>query len=348
MQRRQFCQGAFALGAIALSGCQGSANGGLTVHLLRKSLPPQLIRRFRQQSRVAVRLRLQETPQALAHLLAVGNLGTGVLSLGDAWLAEAIRQRQIAPIPKRLIQAKVDWAEPWQSFLQFISKEDVLWGLPYRWGATVLIYRRDFFAELGWEPRDWHALWHPAVQGHYSLLNTPREVIGLTLKSLGLSYNAPPTHPQLRERLSQLRQGCRFFSSDAYLQPLMLGSTQLAVGWSTDVLPLLKQDPQTYAAIFPASGTALWADLWVCGQEPDRAALDWLNYWWQPEVAEQLSQFSNAPSPLVGNLTDTLFHRYIPLAAPTALAQSEVLLPLDMATQKTYSALWQEIFLTRF
>ncbi|MFN4269284.1 MAG: extracellular solute-binding protein [Thermosynechococcus sp.] len=346
MQRRQFCQGLFALGAIALSGCQASADTGLTVHLLRKSLPPQLIQRFRQQAGVAVRLRLQDTPQALAHLLAVGNLRTGVLSLGDAWLAEAIRQRQIAPIPKRLIQTKVDWAEPWQSFLQFISKEDVLWGLPYRWGATALIYRRDFFAELGWEPKDWDVLWHPAVQGHYSLLNNPREVIGLTLKSLGQSYNAPPTHPQLRERLSRLRQGCRFFSSDAYLQPLMLGSTQLAVGWSTDLLPLLKRDPQTYGAVFPASGTALWLDLWVCGQEPDRAALAWLNYWWQPEVAEQISRFSHAPSPLVADLSATLFQRYISLASPTAFAQSEVLLPLDAASQKRYDILWQEIFLT--
>ncbi|WP_460194170.1 extracellular solute-binding protein [Thermosynechococcus sp. FA-CM-4201] len=346
MQRRQFCQGLFALGAIALSGCQASVNGGLTVHLLRKSLPPQLIQRFRQQAGVGIHLRLQETPQALAHTLAAGNLGSAVLSLGDAWLPEAVAKGQITPIPKQLIQNGFDWAKPWQPFLKFITKEDALWGLPYRWGATALIYRRDFFADLGWEPQDWDALWHPAVQGHYSLLNTPREVIGLTLKALGLSYNAPPTHPQLRERLSRLRHGCRFFSSDAYLQPLMLGSTQLAVGWSTDLLPLLKRDPQTYGAVFPASGTALWLDLWVCGQAPDRPTLDWLNYWWQPEVAEQLSQFSDALSPRVSDLTGTLLQRYIPLADPTAFAKSEVLLPLDAVSQKTYDTLWQEIFLT--
>lgn len=346
MQRRQFCQGLFALGAIALRGCQAATAGELTVYLLRKSLPPQLIQRFQQQWRIPVRLHLEDTPQALANLLAAGNLGSAVLSLGDGWLAQAIRRQQIAPIPKGWLPNRLDGADPWRSLLQFLSKGDVLWGLPYRWGATVLVYRRDFFADLGWEPRDWEALWHPAVQGHYSLLSSSREVIGLTLKSLGLSYNAPPTHPQLRERLSQLRRGCRFFSSDAYLQPLMLGATQLAVGWSTDVLPLLKQDPQTYAAVLPSSGTALWTDLWVCTQEPDRAALNWLNYWWQPEVAEQLSRFSDAPSPLVADLTTTLFHRYIPLATPSAFARSEVLLPLDGASQKRYDNLWQEIFLS--
>lgn len=346
MQRRHFCQGLFALGAIALSGCQASAHGGLTVHLLRKSLPPQLIQRFRQQAGVGIHLRLQETPQALADTLAAGNLGSAVLSLGDAWLNQAMSQHQIAPIPKTRIQNRFDWAEPWQPLLQAISQGDTLWGLPYRWGATALIYRRDFFADLGWEPTDWDVLWHPAVQGHYSLLNTPREVIGLTLKSLGLSYNSPAPHPELRERLQHLRQGCRFLSSDAYLQPLMLGSTQLAVGWSTDLLPLLQQDPQTYGAVFPASGTALWVDLWVCPREPNAAALAWLNYWWQPQVAERLSQFSPAPSPLVRNLRETLLSRYIPFATPTAFAKSEVLLPLDGATQKAYDTLWQEIFLT--
>lgn len=346
MQRRQFCHSLFALGAIALTGCQGRSNSGFTVYLLRKSLPPQLIHRFRQQAGVGVQLRLQETPQELAKTLAAGNLGSAVLSLGDAWLAQAVAKGQIAPIPKHLMPNGVDWAKPWQPFLQFISEEEAFWGIPYRWGGTALIYRRDFFADLGWEPTDWDALWHPAIQGHYSVLNHSREVIGLTLKSLGLSYNAPPSHPQLRERLQRLRQGCRFFSSDAYLQPLILGSTQLALGWSTDLLPLLRRDPQTYGAVFPASGTALWLDLWVCGQAPDQLMLEWLNYWWQPEVAEQLSQFSDGPSPLVTDLTGTLLHRYIPFTAATAFAKSELLLPLDSPTQQLYDTLWQEIFLT--
>ncbi|WP_227517332.1 hypothetical protein [Parathermosynechococcus lividus] len=65
MQRREFCQGGVAIAAMALAGCQGSSQGGITVHLLQKSLPPQLIRRFRQTHGIGVNLRLKETPRAL-------------------------------------------------------------------------------------------------------------------------------------------------------------------------------------------------------------------------------------------------------------------------------------------
>jgi putative spermidine/putrescine transport system substrate-binding protein len=344
MQRREFCQGGVAIVAMALAGCQGSSQGGITVHLLQKSLPPQLIRRFRQTHGIGVNLRLKETPQSLADTLANDNRGAAIVSLGDAWLAAAVANGWVQPIPKSSIENWSLLTPPWRAFLERFSANDAVWGIPYRWGATLMVYRRDFFANLGWEPTNWDALWHPDLDGRYSLLNTPREVIGLTLKSLGRTYNDPPDHPDLEARLLALRQRCGFFSSDAYLQPLILGSTQLAVGWSSDIFPLVQRQPDTFAVVAPAAGTALWADLWVCSQVPDAAATAWLQYWWQPTVAEQLSQFTTAVSPVLGDLSLAQANRYVDLQ--TLLTRSEALLPLPAAAQQTYDRLWQDIFLT--
>ncbi|XFA73787.1 extracellular solute-binding protein [Thermosynechococcaceae cyanobacterium Okahandja] len=343
MQRRDFCQGLVALGAMALSGCQGATQGGFTVHLLQKSLPPQLIRRFRQTNGIGVTLRLNETPQHLAEALTHTAPSSAVFSLGDAWLKDAVGYSRVYPIPKASLEGWSRLAPPWATFLQAFATEDAVWGVPYRWGATVMVYRRDFFAHLGWEPTNWDALWHPDLEGHFSLLNSPREVIGLTLKALGGSYNDPPNHPDLRQRLAELRQRCRFFSSDAYLQPLILGSTQLAVGWSSDILPLVQRQPETFGVVVPAAGTALWADLWVCPQPPDAAATAWLQYWWQPTVAEQLSQFTTAISPVLTDLRLAQADRYLHLAS--VLERSEALLPLSAPEQQIYDYLWEEVFL---
>jgi putative spermidine/putrescine transport system substrate-binding protein len=70
-----------------------------------------------------------------------------------------------------------------------VSNTGEVWGAPYRWGTTVIAYRRDKFRELGWTPKDWSDLWRPELRDRISVVDQPREVIGLTLKKLGRSYN---------------------------------------------------------------------------------------------------------------------------------------------------------------
>jgi putative spermidine/putrescine transport system substrate-binding protein len=146
---------------------------------------------------------------------------------------------------------------------------------------------------LKWTPRDWNDLWREEVRDRISLLDQPREVIGLTLKKLGHSYNTENLEkvPDLKKELDALNRQAKFYSSDTYLEPLILGDTWLAVGWSTDVLPIL-QRYQQIAAVIPQSGTALWANLWVQPARDVRSApLDhqWIDFCWQPQIAQQIS-----------------------------------------------------------
>lgn len=62
--------------------------------------------------------------------------------------------------------------------------------------------------------------------------------------------------------LKTLNQQVKFYDSRNYLQPLILGDTWLAVGWSTDIIPLIERY-HNIKAVIPLSGTSLWADIWV-------------------------------------------------------------------------------------
>ncbi|NJM56440.1 MAG: hypothetical protein HC857_01815 [Synechococcales cyanobacterium RU_4_20] len=118
-------------------------------------------------------------------------------------------------------------------------------------------------------------------------MNDPREVIGLTLKSLGASYNTADLSAvaELKPKLAALDGQAKFYSSNHYLEPLLLEDTWVAVGWSGDLLPLLQRD-RHLALVYPKSGTALWADLWVQprgtqpAEAPAKTALlnDWINF----------------------------------------------------------------------
>ena len=374
-----------------LSGCtQGQA--ALKVLLLEGSIPPQLLNEFRKQLTRGKELSFKPKAQLkdLFSLLQAWQKKPGVkenqqnwlpfaqtrtpaiadlVTLGDYWLREAIEQQLIQPLRIEQLTGWQDLHPQWQQLVKRNSRGELdekgaIWGAPYRWGSTMLAYRRDKFKSLGWKPSDWQDLWREELRDRISLLDQPREAIGLTLKKLGYSYNTQDLTAvaNLKSELLSLQQQVKFYSSENYLQPLILGDTWLAVGWSTDILPVQKRYPQIEAVI-PRSGTALWADLWVkpkplTSDNTQSTSLEtgnalsiseqWINFCWQSKPASQISLFTDAISPSILTMKEDEIPKDIrknPLLLPDAqiIKNSEFILPLPPEITKQYLSLWEEI-----
>lgn len=385
MNRRSFliATGTLAL-AQALVSCRQSRVSQFQVALLEGSVPVQLIQAFRRQlaqgqaagfvpkEQLADLYNLlqswQEQPTGDAAASENANEVTiaNVLTLGDYWLTNAIQQGWLRPLNLREIPAWQTLAsqEIWQTLVQRDrqgqpSPDGEIWAAPYRWGTLMMVYRAEQFKDKGWAaPTDWDALWRPELKRQISLLDSPRSVIGLTLKKLGRSINTTDLDAvaDLKAELQALNQQVKFYSSDSYLQALVVEDTQLAVGWSNEILPLLKRNRQLAAAV-PASGTILTADLWVQpAQAPsvepteDRPNLlnQWLSFCWDDEIATQLSLLSLAASPLFygkerSQLPELLQESDLLLPPAEILRQSEFLLPLSEAAINQYRRLWVEV-----
>ena len=391
MKRRSFLYGASALALGQLvAGCNSRQQASLRVRLLQDSIPAQLVAEFRKalEQSVAVKFDPEEHLQDLFIRLKawkqqaekkddksqwsiplVGSKKTSVadlVTLGDYWLDSAIQQGLIQPLKVEGLRGWQQLPQAWQEIVKRdrqgqVSNTGEVWGAPYRWGTTVIAYRRDKFRELGWTPKDWSDLWRPELRDRISLVDQPREVIGLTLKKLGRSYNTTNLSQvlNLKEELLALHQQVKFYSSDYYLQPLALEDTWVAVGWSTDVIPVRSNDRQIDAVV-PLSGSALWADLWV---QPASAVVDsnttgtqeqqsliqqWIDFCWQPKPANEISLFSNAASPIVTtlnpvNIPQDVRENRVLLPDKSVLDKSEFLKPLPKAVDEEYEALWKEI-----
>ncbi|WP_353258474.1 substrate-binding domain-containing protein [Prochlorothrix hollandica] len=381
LNRRSFLVGSTALSlTTALSAC-GSPPPGLDIRILQGSLPPQLVGAFHKTHPTAGPLRLTpaDQPAQLFRLLqrwhsgqdgtppqGLGQLwpfhrpdtGADLLSLGDAWLAAAIAQNLIQPFPDP--QQWDQWSqmpEPWRSLVQRDDRgfpiandpsgaQGQIWAAPYRWGSTLIAYRQDQCQGWGWEPQDWIDLWREEVQGSLALPDNPREVVGLALKSLGYSYNEPnpAAIPDLPQTLARLQRQVKLYSSDHYLQPLLLGDVAVAVGWSTDLLPLLVYD-RNIRLVVPPSGTALWADLWVRprGAAGDLGAVNhWINFCWDQSIAPKFAQLGQGTSPLalMQVAGDRPPRSPVLLPDPGVIDRSEFINPLPAAALAHYQTLW--------
>lgn len=381
MDRRSFLTGASTLAlSQILAGCSGKPQETLRIHLLKNSIPAQLIRQVRRvlgqsfelelnpESQLAdlfTRLQdLKNDPNATDSHFLPDFLQSGqqdrqsshqeLFTLGNYWLAEAIQQDLIRPLQPSELTHWDSLPDRWKALVTRdrqgnLAPQGQIWGAPYRWGTTVIAYRKDKFERLGWTPSDWGDLWRPELTRRISVLDQPREVIGLTLKKLGKSYNTEDIRAvsRLEVELRGLHQQVKLYSSDAYLQPLILGDTWLAVGWFTDVIPVLRRNNQI-GAVVPQSGTALWADLWVCPASPSNistqaAVNQWIDSWWQPQIASQLSRLSGGGSPLLmGPNLDRLPQNLL-LPSQEVFNRSDFIRPLADTAIDQYRSLWLKI-----
>ena len=382
MDRRSFLvKVSGLLASSALAGCSGPVQTELRGRVLKGSIPAQLPGEFLKQAANASGVALNFKPEAqLQQLFALlqtwkqpaspsrwalpfsipliydksAAAVPDVVTLGDYWLTIAIRQKLIKPLPLAASPAWQQLPLPWrQHFTRNdqgeLAAQGQIWGAPYRWGSTVIAYNRDIFRQKNLPlPTDWHDLWRTDLKGRIALLDQPREVIGLTLKKLGLSYNTADLKqvPHLEQELHNLGQQVKFYSSEHYLQSLILGDTWVAVGWSSDILATMRQNP-AIAAIVPTAGTALWADVWV--QPSQSAAQDlvtqWIEFCWQPATVAKLAEFSRAASPMLvvsdrAKLPATVQTNALVLPDAAIVEQSEWLAPLAPATAAQYQALW--------
>ncbi len=383
MDRRSFLAGTGTLAlSQVLAGCSSQAQAKLRVQLLKGSIPAQVVRKFRAEIKQPAKLdftsveqlknlfnQLQswqqqknKQPDDWRSRLPIPVMQSqqppnlpDLVTLGDYWLAPAIEQKLIQPLDIAKLQQWANLPSRWQELVRrnqqgHLDAQGKVWAAPYRWGYTVIAYNRDKFKSLGWKPSDWSDLWREELRDRISLPNHPREAIGLTLKQLGKSYNTENLNqvPELEQQLRRLHQQVKFYSSDTYLQPLILGDTWLAVGWSTDVLSVMQRYRQIDAVI-PQSGTAMSADLWVrpAGKAASQS-LDqqWIDFCWQPQIAQQISLLgkANSPIPIQPKPADIQTGlRPLLLPEPQIFQRSEFLLPLSQATTQQYQSLWQEI-----
>ncbi|OKH15075.1 substrate-binding domain-containing protein [[Limnothrix rosea] IAM M-220] len=369
--RRQFLisTGTVAL-ATMLGGCGAARNSRLRMRVLEGSVSPQVLKAFRQAYPDQNPIKFKPVEQLTKLFADLEEIQTttpenyeqrfpwqsdtppkppDLVTIGNGWFKEAIAAELIRPIDIEQLENWQSLENPWRSFIEDPQSGEI-WGIPYRWGTTLLLYRKDRLKKFDWQPADWSDLWREDLAGQISLLNQSREVIGFVLKKLGYSYNEqnPEAIAELEGELATLHQNVKFYSSSNYLQPLITGDTWLAQAWSQDALSLMKRYPNL-GAVVPKSGTALWCDLWVQPQKSEREFADlkpWLEFCGSESAIAQFAQSTFAASPLIyqtENLDAEVTENSLIFVNPETYKNSEIIESLPPSSEAQYQNLWLQM-----
>jgi spermidine/putrescine transport system substrate-binding protein len=207
------------------------------------------------------------------------------------------------------------------------------YSIPYNWGTTGLVVRTD----LAEEPISrWADLWDSRYAGRVGLwMGQRREVISLTLKSLGYSANSeePAELEEALRRLIELKPDVLTLEEyDLYTSAELLASGKLVIsmGYAYDVIASSDQNP-SIQYVLPVEGALLWNDTFIIpGNSPNQYTAELLlNFLMRPEINAMI-------------VNENLYATPNEAAYPFIdLVNAEPILPLTSRGQELYDSIWE-------
>ncbi|MCP9839872.1 hypothetical protein KBY93_04385 [Synechococcus sp. J7-Johnson] len=339
MSRRRLLQ-LSALAGLGLVGGCGRGSGAQLVYG-RGELPAVWAKRLPDPWRAQA----VEGPEAVLSARAAA-----LVQLGDGWLeatdADAWQPFVSAgsPASTELWEGLAPEAQP----LTRLFRPEPAPALAYPWSfgtwLLVLRNRRDLVARAA---EGWALLLDPSLRGQLLLPSSPRLVIDLALRQLGLPPGVPASvsDPRLGDQLSRLRRQAAAFDDRDGLNLLLSGEVEAAVLPSQRVLPLLRSDTRL-SALLPASGSALWWNLLLRpAQTREVPPLRWLLQAREAPLLNRLLAAGWVP-PLRRDLLAAALSSWPPAVAallypaPALLARCTSLPPLAEEQRPELQSLW--------
>lgn len=170
------------------------------------------------------------------------------------------------------------------------------YSVPYTFGTTGIGFNKSAYGRNeSSEPRDWEAFWDKRMSGRMTLLDDPRETIGLALKRLGYSFNSGSAN-EIAAACGELKKQkplVMCYTSDQVIVYLASGDSLLSLAFSGDAQQAARQNPDI-KYIIPESGASMWVDN-LCvpksAPHPENAHL-WLNYMMEPQVSAAIANYT--------------------------------------------------------
>jgi spermidine/putrescine transport system substrate-binding protein len=193
--------------------------------------------------------------------------------------------------------------------------------VPWQSGMTGIVVNTEEAPEI----TSMADLLDPKYKGRVTFLGDPYDDVSLMMRMMGVD----PTQATKDDWLAAIEEiekhadsgQIRDFTGNAYINPLVKGDIVAAVGWSGDAIQLQADNPNVEWRR-PDEGCNLWSDNMVIpvGAPNEAAALEFMDYVYDPEVQAAIAAYVNYITPVDGV-------REVLAAEDPELAENDLIFP---------------------
>lgn len=284
----------------------------------------------------------------IKQILRTGGVGEiDAVEVNTSFLMQLVAADQVVPLDEDKIP-NLEQIDPAFLAADGISKDGKLYGAPFIWGTTGLVYNPE---KIETAPTSWAALWDPAYRGKVAFRDSAPNAVFFAAAYLG---EPDPLNPSdmdavegaLRDLVPQI--ATYWSSSDDFDRPYITGAVTIGNYWDTNAA-ILDIDGHAIEYVVPEEGVYGWLDEWAVVKDapnPDLAHA-WIDWMLSEDFQSDWANDPDGGAPASANtavtaeLTDEAKARIITYQVDPA--QVHIPGPIDPETASQWQDMWERV-----
>lgn len=339
--KKIFVTGILAAAMLLLGGCAGRApERELNLYTWDGMFPQEVLDGFEEETGIKVNFSHFDYDESMLAKLEETKGGEYDLVIADDYIIEiAIREGLVQKLDQSKIPNFGNINPLYQG--QFYDPADE-YTVPYGAGIPLIVYDP---AVTGFELQSYEDLWNPALSKNIALLDNYRVITGITLKSMGESFNTQDvdTISAAGEKLKQLAPNVRVIQDSNTQDFLLSGEVGAAFLYTSQVTMAMNGNPDLKIC-YPKEGLGFGIMAgFIPSQAPDAdAAHAFLNY---------ILEAQNSADCFVHTgyyCTTKTAEEYIPeelqelLVVPDSVKEGEIIQNISQEAEDMHAKVWSE------
>ena len=215
--------------------------------------PQEVLKKFEEKYNVKVDYKFINSIDEIQKKLSAEQYD--VVMVPDYLVKKLIKQKLLSKLDKK---QKPSLARINKRFTTPSYDPKLEYCIPFSWGTTGIGYNKKYVTKE--EASSWKVFFNPKFKGKIAMLDEPKELFLVALKSLGYSMNSTNIKEleAAKKLLIDQKPFVKMYSPD-FKEPLIKEEIWIAHGWNGDVVKAKAKNPNIEFSI-PANGSSAWRD----------------------------------------------------------------------------------------
>ncbi|MDR0922554.1 MAG: ABC transporter substrate-binding protein [Lactobacillales bacterium] len=272
-----------------------TSDNTLTIYNWGDYIDPDLLKKFEKESGMKVSYETFDSNEAMFTKIQQGGTAYDIAIPSEYMIQKMMKEKLLLPIDHSKIKglSKID-----PRFLDQSFDVGNKFSIPYFWGTLGIIYNDKMVGDN--PPEHWNDLWDKKYKNNIMLIDGAREVIGLSLNSLGDSLNSKNMKEleQAANKLNGLTPNIKAIVADEIKMYMIQNESAVAVTFSGEASEMLDGNENLHYVI-PSEGSNLWFDNMVIPKTAKnfKGAYAFMNFMLRPENAAQNAEYVGYSTP---------------------------------------------------
>ncbi|MFV0559624.1 MAG: ABC transporter substrate-binding protein [Enterococcus sp.] len=267
----------------------------VTIYNWGDYIDPELIDKFEEETGYKVNYETFDSNEAMFTKIQQGGTNYDIAIPSEYMIQKMMDENLLLPLDHTKIKG-LDNIDP--QFLDLSFDPGNNYSVPYFWGTLGIVYNDKFFDAS--EIQHWDDLFKPELKNSLMLIDGAREVMGLSLNSLGYSLNSKNMDElqEASDKLNTLTPNIKAIVADEIKMYMINEEASVAVTFSGEAADMMASNKHLHYVI-PPEGSNLWFDNIVMPKtaKNKEGAYAFINFMLEPENAAQNAEYIGYSTP---------------------------------------------------